>query len=236
MRNRLRGVLWGMLAMLAWSSLVFAHTYQQGKTAKAQTPASTPDFSGVWQVREFQAQMYRNGNPPLQPWAAAKFKGNDDLTNDPNLGCLPHGIPRLMYVPLPFEIFHVPGRVLVFQEALHQVRQIWVDGREHPKDLDPSWTGHSIGKWEGDTLVVDTIGLNDKTWLDHVGLPHSDALHVMERIHLVDHDTLVDDFTIDDPKAFTKTWTAQQAYKRKAGWEIHEYVCEENNKYEYQPK
>jgi hypothetical protein len=78
--------------------------------------------------------------------------------------------------------------------------------------------------------------MNDKTWLDHVGLPHSDTLHVIERIRRPDRDTLIDDFTIDDPKAFTKTWTSQQVYKLRPGWEIHEYVCEENNKYQYQPK
>jgi hypothetical protein len=83
----------------------------------------------------------------------------------------------------------------------------------------------------GDTLIVDTIGLKDVTWTDHVGLPHSDALHVVERIRRVDHNTLEDDFTIDDPKAYTKTWTAQQMYDLKPDWQVEENVCEENNKY-----
>ncbi len=233
MRNRLMVFILAVIAACT-PSAILAQTAAPSGMAKVQSAPSTPDLSGVWQVREFQPAMFLNGNPPFQPWAEAKFKTIDSTKDDPNLGCLPHGIPRLMYVPLPFEIFQVPSRVLVFQEALHQVRQIYVDGREHPKDLDPTWTGHSVGKWEGDTLVVDTIGMNDKTWLDHVGLPHSDALHVLERIRRIDHDTMVDDFTIDDPKAYTKPWTAQQVYKLKVGWEIHEYVCEENNKYKYQ--
>ncbi len=115
-------------------------------------------------------------------------------------------------------------------QAWSQWRRIYTDGRQHPKDLDATFMGHSTGKYEGDTLVVDTIGFNEKTWLDHVGLPHSDALHVVERIRRVDHNTLQDDFTIDDPKTFTKTWTAQQLYDLKPDWEIGEFVCD-NNKY-----
>jgi hypothetical protein len=107
--------------------------------------------------------------------------------------------------------------------------------RGHKKDLDPTYNGDSVGKWDGDTLVVDTIGFNDVTWIDHVGLPHTDALHVVERIRRVDHDTLVDDFTIEDPKAYTKPFTASQTYHLKPGWEIAEYVCD-NNKYIYHGK
>jgi hypothetical protein len=225
-----------LVAVLTLWSTAFAQTADQSGSVKSQTAGSTPDLSGVWQVREFQRKLVPNGDPPFQPWAAAKFRTADITKNDPNMGCLPHGVPRIMFVPLPMEIFHVPGRVLILQEALHQVRQIYTDGRQHPKDLDPSWTGHSIGRWEGDALVVDTIGMNDKTWLDHVGLPHSDALHVVERIRRVDHDTLQDDFTIDDPKAYTKPLTAQQVYKLKPDWEIQEYVCEENNRYKYEPQ
>jgi len=180
--------------------------------------------------RKFQPKMYLNGDPPLLPWAETKFKAINVTTDDPNLDCLPEGVPRVMFIPLPMEIIQVPGRVLMVQEAWSQWRRIYTDGRQHPKDLDATFMGHSIGKYEGDTLVVDTIGFNEKTWLDHVGLPHSDALHVVERIRRVDHNTLQDDFTIDDPKTFTKTWTAQQLYDLKPDWEIAEFVCD-NNKY-----
>jgi hypothetical protein len=159
----------------------------------------------------------------------------DPTTNDPNLGCLPEGIPRFMFVPVPMEIFQVPTRVVIIREGVQAMRQIYMN-RQHRDDLYPTYSGDSIGKWEGDTLVVDTIGLNDKTWLDAVGLPHSEKMHVVERIHRVDHDTLVDDMTIEDPEAYTKPFTAQQVYKLKPGWEVQEYVCTENNKYTYQGK
>ena len=104
-----------------------------------------------------------------------------------------------------------------------------MDGREHPKDLEQTYMGHSIGRYEGDTLVIDTIGFNDKTWLDPMGLPHSDALHVVERISRTDHDTLQVDYTLDDPKAYTKPWTAQRIFNLHPDWQIKEYVCAENN-------
>ena len=96
-------------------------------------------------------------------------------------------------------------------ENNHWVRQIWMDGRAHPTDRAPNWMGHSIGKWDGDTLVVDLVGLNDLTWLDASGRPHSDALHVVERYRRIGHDTLEIELTFDDPKAYTKPWTGKQS-------------------------
>jgi hypothetical protein len=104
-----------------------------------------------------------------------------------------------------------------------------MDGRAHPKDAEPTYMGHSTGKWEGRTLVVDTVGFNDKTWLDPMGLPHSDAMHLTERIQRVNHDTLVDEYTIDDPKTYTKPWKATHTFILKPDWQIQEYVCAENN-------
>jgi hypothetical protein len=98
----------------------------------------------------------------------------------------------------------------------------------HKKDLAPTWMGDSIGRWEGDTLVVDTVGFNDRTWLDQVGHPHSDALHLVERIRRHDHDTLQIDFTFDDPKAYTQPWTGEKLFKLRLDWNISEYVCEDN--------
>ncbi|PYU31799.1 MAG: hypothetical protein DMG31_11470 [Acidobacteria bacterium] len=133
------------------------------------------------------------------------------------------------------EIFQVPTRVVIIREGTQVMRQIYMN-RQHRNDLYPTYSGDSIGKWEGDTLVVDTIGFNDKTWIDSGGLPHSEALHVVERIRRLDHDTLVDDVMIEDPMAYTKPFTAQQVYKLKPGWEIQELVCTENNKYTYHGK
>jgi len=109
------------------------------------------------------------------------------------------------------------------------VRQIFTDGRGHPKNLDSTYLGNSVGRYEGDTLVIDTVGFNDKTWLDPRGLPHSDAMHVVERIRRPSHDILQADYTIDDPKAYRKPWTAQKFFQLKPGWQIQEYVCAENN-------
>jgi hypothetical protein len=144
------------------------------------------------------------------------------------LNCLPPGVPRILLMPFPMQIAQLPGEVLMIFEYDHFIRAIYTDGRPHPKDLDPTWMGDSIGKWEGDTLLVDTIGFNDKTWLDMVGHPHSDALHLSERIRRVDRDTLQDDLTINDPKAYTKTWTGQQIFELKPSWHLGEYICEDN--------
>jgi hypothetical protein len=195
-----------------------------------------PDFSGVWQIAKPQGTLFPNGGAPLTPWAETKFKAANPQTNDPNLGCLPEGMPRFMLsIPLPMEIFQVPTRVVIIREGVQLYRQIYLN-RPHPKDLDPTYSGDSVGKWEGDTLVVDTIGLNDKTWVDNAGLPHSEAMHVVERIRRTDRDTLVDDLTMEDPMAFTKPITTQRVYKLRPGWEIQEFVCTENNKYTYQGK
>jgi hypothetical protein len=200
----------------------------------SKSPAA-PDLTGVWMIDQFHPALFPKGTtPPFTPWAEAQFKKADTLVNDPNLACLPHGIPRLMYVPLPMEIFQVPDKVLIYVEAGNQLRQIHMN-RDHKKDLDPTYNGDSVGKWEGETLVVDTVGFNEVTWLDHAGLPHTDALHVVERIRRVDQNTLVDDFTIEDPKAYTKPWKASQTYHLKPGWEIAEFVCD-NNKYVYHEK
>jgi len=183
----------------------------------AARPGSVPDISGVWLVEKFQPMLFPNGGAPLQPWAETKFKATNRQTEDPNLACLPEGVPRFMIsVPYPMEIFQGPTLVLIIHEGTSVLRQIHM-GRQHPKDLDPTYAGDSVGKWEGDTLVVDTIGFNDKTWLDGGAIPHTEALHVEERIRRSDHDTLVDEFTIEDPMAYTKPITAKQVYKLKPG-------------------
>ena len=198
--------------------------------------SSVPDISGVWLVAKFQPALFPKGGAPLQPWALAKFNAFDPKKNDPDLACLPEGVPRTMFVPSPMEILQLPTRVVIIHESIQAPRQIYMN-RKHRDDLYPTYSGDSIGKWEGDTLVVDTIGFNDKTWVDmYGGVPHSEAMHLIERIRRVDHETLVDDMTIEDTMAFTKPIMAQQVYKLKPGWEIQEYVCEENNKYTYQGK
>ncbi len=142
--------------------------------------------------------------------------------------CFPTGMPRLMTEVFPFEIIQVRDRVIILFEKDYAVSHVWTDGRKLPEDPDPTYMGYSIGRWEGDTLVVDTIGLKDKTWLDRVGHPHSDALHVVGRMRRVNHDRLQIDWTFDDPKAFTKPWTGKTIYRYKPDWILEEFIsCED---------
>ena len=127
-------------------------------------------------------------------------------------------IPRILFFPQPLEIYQSPQRMFMFFERDHAWRQIWTDGRSHPSAMEPTWMGDSIGKWEGDTFVVDTIGLTEKSWLDFYGDPHSDDIHLVERFKRVDHDTLTLQLIVEDPKAYTATWVGDtKIYKLLKG-------------------
>jgi len=214
------------------------------RAAKPQAAASTHDLTGIWfpprTAKGFLPYSFSPEEPPpMQPWAAKRCelvgcgtgplgRANDD-SRDPYLtSCAPFGIPRLLNHLDPFEIFEAKGRIIMFFETGNSVRQIWIDGRGHPADLDPTWMGNSIGKWEGGTLVVDTIGINDKSWLDTAGHPHSDALHMVERIRRVDQNTLENSITFDDPKTYTRPWSSKIIYKLHPEWSLREdTVCED---------
>ncbi len=181
--------------------------------------------------------------PPFTPWGKARFDAAKPMQgptavpgqeNAPTLHCDPDGPPRVLNLPNPFEIIQIPGRVLMFFELGHVWRTIWTDGRALPKDPDPSWLGYSVGKWEGDTFVVDTIGFNDKLWVDVYGSPRSDRMHLTERYRRLNHDTLEMQITMDDPKAYTKIWVnPPKLHKLEPKWEIAEWFCviEEENTY-----
>lgn len=234
-----RIVLLGCAALITFSSVLLAQT----RTA-SQKAAHTEDLTGVWypsSVNTFNfiwtdPQGQRLNTLPLTPWAEEKFKANHPIggeytaltSNDPNFSCLPPGIPNVYTHAYPVEFLQVPGRVIMYFEYEHYVRQIFTDGRDHPKDANPTWMGDSIGRWDGDTLVIDSTGFNDKTWLDVSGHPHSEALHMVERMRRVDHDTLMIDITIDDPLAYTMPLKTQRKYILKPGWNIMEYICEDN--------
>jgi hypothetical protein len=222
-------------AALALAMVLHAQSPRPAIALKAQSAISPRDLSGIWMERQ-EAVTFGAQEPPLLPWAAEKFRAAKPgygpratpHPEDPILSCLPPGVPRIMLIPFPIQVVQSPGEVILLFEYDHYVRHISLDRREHPKNLDSTWMGDSIGHWEGDTLVVDTAGLNDKTWLDQVGHPHSDGLHVIERIRRVDRETLQDDVTIDDPRAYAKPWTGQQEFKLKPAWRLSEYVCEDN--------
>jgi hypothetical protein len=229
----------GCAALIAFSPLLLAQTPTESRKA-----APTGDLTGVWYPSSVNTFAFIWTDPhgqrlntlPFTPWAEEKFKANHPIggaytaltSNDPNIGCLPPGVPNVYIHAYPVEILQVPGRAIMFFEYGHFVRQIFTDGRDHPKDANPTWMGDSIGKWEGDTLIVDSTGFNDKTWLDVAGHPHSEALHVVERMRRADHDTLTIDITIDDPQAYTMPLKTQRKYILKPGWNIMEYICEDN--------
>src|SRR5690348_12199777 len=174
--------MWNRLILSAAAAIAMFAVSPALPAQNGAQQSSRPDLSGVWLIAKPQGTLFPNGGAPLTAWAEAKFKDANPQTNDPNLGCLPEGMPRFMLsIPLPMEIFQVPTRIVILREGVQLFRQIYLS-REHLKDPDPTYSGDSVGKWEGDTLVVDTIGLNDKTWVDNAGIPHSEALHVVERI------------------------------------------------------
>lgn len=178
-----------------------------------------------------------DGPLPMQPWAKEAFDYNRDpqgfARNEMNPSyakCYPKGPTTAWEAGVwNFEIIQSARRVFVLYEWDHEVRQIWTDGRAHPQDVGHTWMGHSIGHWDGDTLVVDTIGMNDKTWLDGAGHVHSDALHLMERLRRVDPNTMTLQMTIDDPKAYTRPFTTKiKTFQLKPKWEIEENIlCED---------
>ncbi len=192
-----------------------------------RTPDGKPDLSGVWNPGLGFAAI---GQIPLQPWADALYKERraNLSKDDPESRCLPAGVPRIS--PFPQKIVQTPTLVVLLDEGnTHSYRQFFLDGRGHPKDLEPLWMGDSIAHWEADALVVDTVGFNDETWLNGQGLPHSDLLHVIERYRRPDLGHLEVEITLDDPKAFTAPHTFKRTFTLMQNWEIHEYVCNEFN-------
>ena len=217
--------------------------------AAAQNPAhaaaATPDISGVYWATTYspQIQPVGGGMPPYKPEALAQYKKNmavfasgkidDDMSRS---YCLPDGVPRALEDPYPFEIVQVPERGEVYQlfEINHMIRRIDVQKSLPPeKELAvlPFYAGHSAGHWEGDTLVIETAGYNDTTFLDNSGAPHSDQLRTVERIRkLPDGKTLEDVVTIHDPEVFTKDWQARFTYQARPDLRIMDWNCGEKHR------
>ena len=175
---------------------------------------------------------------PFMPWAAAVYDYNSANVSkyDPEGYCLPPGGPRMMATPYPMEIVQLPEQrriFMVFEGATHIWREIYMDGRPHPQGdaLNPTYLGHSVGRWEGDTLVVDIVGFNEGTWIDYYGHPHTAMLHVGERISRPDKSTLRYEATIDDPGAYTRPWTVSRTVPWNPTGELTEYICQENTRY-----
>ena len=196
-----------------------------------------PVLAGLWRPSPgLVGDIARNlkpGDVPYQPWAEALFKERraNSSKDDPTANCIVGGVPRSDLVGYPFKILEVPGMVVILYEAVHSYRQIFTDGRTFPEDMNPSWFGYSIGHWDGDTLVVETRGFNDKGWLDNGGKPATDQLKVTERFIRKDFGSMDIEITVDDPKAYTKPWTVTQPLAFQADTELLEYICNENNRY-----
>ncbi len=209
-----------------------------------RTPDGHPDLSGVYLApgygpgdpksrtgEGYAHNIARDLNPgdvPMLPWAEKLYKerfGNESK-DDPEGFCLPMGTPRVN--PYPWKIVQTGKLMVILYEGnVHSYRQIFLD-RPHDKNVEDSWWGDSIGHWEGDTLVVDTVGLNDKAWLDADGHPRTTKAHIIERFTRPELAKMTVDITIDDPGAYSKPWNVHEVAQLAPGWEIMEYICNEN--------
>ena len=221
-----------ILAMLAATSAMAQQNSGAEYTAP-RTPFGHPELQGIWQVLntavwDIEDHSGRLGMPagqgvvvggdiPYQPWAdeqrAAKFENR--LTDDPEASCKMVGVPRITYMPYPFQIIQTPTQVTILYEYVHTVRNIYLDS-DHPEGMiDRLWMGDSRGRWEGETLVVDVLQFTDQTWFDRSGNFHGEALHVVERYTRTGPDHMTYEVTIEDPEVFTETWQMRMPLYRR---------------------
>ena len=215
---------------------------QKEAAMKASAPAPKRDLTGVWMLRNppsmrsYMGASFTKEEPELTPWALEKYKeaknSNNgkytlESTNDPVITrCYPPGTPRVYFHPYPFEFVRADKYWLMLFEYDHTNRRIYSDGRPLPSDPDPTWMGSSVGHWSDDySFVVETVGFNQKTWLDRLGHPHSEQLKVTETFRRKDLDHLEIDFKFEDPKVFLKPWTATFFAELRPGWELGEISC-----------
>jgi hypothetical protein len=204
-----------------------------------------PDLSGIWRRTGSGAnQPFVKGTPPLKPSAKAAYDENREGTEeghdemDPTTYCLPLGMPRIFSLNNPFEIVQTAGEVLMLFESDHMQRRIYMDGRKLPEDYPPTYAGFSTGRYDGDTLVVETGAITDLTWLDQSGTPHSDALKVTERIRRTSPTMLEIAFRFEDPKTFTRPLEDTKTYQLRPDWSIMENIgyCEDRFRYNFGKK
>jgi hypothetical protein len=203
-------------------------------------PDGTIDLNGLWigggPVGSLAQGLKKGETLPLLP-AAKKLMDSRVESDDPHLWCMPMGVPRS--TPYPFRMVQnythkAPTHMFILHEGnIHSFRQIFMDGRKHPAELDPTWFGHSIGWYENkDTLVIDTVGFNDKFWFDRQGTPHTEQLHTVERLTRFNEGNMRNEVTIEDPGAFSRPFVVTfNARLQAPGDELMEYICQENNQY-----
>ena len=204
------------------------------KAPAPRTADGRPDLSGMWgwQPGKYLGAVWQEQGPQhLQPWALELVKQRSERMgkDDPaNFDCLPQGPRMNLFAPIPVKFVQTPALLIILSEDM-SYRQIFLDGRTLPKDPDPSFMGYSVGRWEGDTLVVETIGFKDRTWLDFAGTPHTEQLRVTERIRTAfGHLEIVQ--TVDDPGVFKAPFTVKMGAQLAPDTELLEYVCAENER------
>jgi hypothetical protein len=200
--------------------------------------ADPKNFEGVWWLKgyEYMIGPAPGIEPPLKPQymdilkrrIRAKNAGKPET--DTSTQCFPHGMPRLMESPYPIEIVQTPGRVTILHEVAHEVRRFYLD-QKHPDNLKISYLGHSVAHWEGDTLVVDTVGINAASFIDDEGSSHSDKEHIVERFHKIDGGRQLEvDTTVEDPVTLEHPYSYKRYFQWRPDVRPAEYICEENNR------
>jgi hypothetical protein len=229
-----RSFAWALVVVPFLSMTAEAQSAPGGDTW--ESIAKLPDVGGLWEITFGGGPGGGSEPPAFTPTYAAGLKNYEeaqargDIEDTPAANCVPNGMPSIMAQPYPIEILLTPGKVTILIEAYSQWRQIFTDGREHPEDPDLTFNGHSIGRWEGETLVVDTVGFTTDTALGNFGMRHSAKMRIVERFRLAAPDRLDVETTITDPEALTKPWTTTRAYGRHRDWTLAEYVCQQNNR------
>src|SRR6266508_275142 len=235
-----RRVAASLLAILAAAAVFPALTagqrgFQPPAGPTPRTASGKVDFSGVWS-KPYVPDMTKDGRDqkgaavlPFTPWGEAEWKKYDPAEGDYTGACLPFGMTRSVNTPEPMQIMQSDTYFTFLFEQNSWFTVVPIDGREHRKGI-PTWFGDSVGRWEGDTLVIDTVNFNGRTRLDTIGHPHSDQLHLVQRFSRPDLGHISYEITVEDPKTFTKTFTNSLTFTLKLDWERLEYTCEENNK------
>jgi len=196
--------------------------------------AATPKDKGVWLPGPgiTGVPILEPDKVPFQPWARKVLENRLVHEFEPHTRCKPSGLARAFQTPYGVEFVERPElqRIFIFDVGgPHTFRTVFMDGRSHPKDLHSSYYGHSVGWWEGDTLVIDTVGFNEGFWLDRMGAPHTEQLHTVERLTRTDQATMQYEMTIDDPNVYTAPWVARFTLGWESNTELFEYVCQEAN-------
>ena len=233
MKPTLLAALLASIALSVTAAAAAGHDPWAGVPQAVRPPPGTPSIGGVWEMPQPIARLKTldGKDPPLLPAAKAEYARRQaalktDPSVDPISHCWMQGVPRLIYAPYPVLITQERDRINFVHEVNHTFRIVSLT-RPLPSDpdLDPAWLGYSAGHWQGKTLVIDTIGMNDKTWLDYSGLPHSEKLKVQERYTLKSPDRIEGTVTITDPLTFSAPWTTGFALVRKPNYDLKESVC-----------